>query len=256
MRFSVRNAKLIAAAFVFISSQLASAEETIKVASGSQVLFSVNAVKAAFEKDEKVKIEQLKEEGLAADSVLIAVAGGKAELGLLGATHEGLTKLVKEKKLEVSNYSAIQLKVVGYDKINFITYKGGPKELSKDQLKGIFTGKITNWKEVGGQDVPVILALPTNSPATQKLISTKVLDGEEFFKKGVKQLSTAAELPKFLASTKGAISFGPSSMKSEDLNFPKHPEVSRPIGAITLNAPSARAANLIDRIEKGLAKGN
>lgn len=46
--------------------------------------------------------------------------------------------------------------VIGYDAIAVFVNKDNPvKELSKEQLKGIFTGKIKNWKEVGGKDAPI-----------------------------------------------------------------------------------------------------
>ena len=41
--------------------------------------------------------------------------------------------------------------IIGNSLIKVIVNKSIPvKKLSKDQLKGIFTGKFTNWKEVGG----------------------------------------------------------------------------------------------------------
>lgn len=45
---------------------------------------------------------------------------------------------------------------IGYDAIAVFVHKNNPvKNLTKEQIKGIFTGKIKNWKEVGGKDVPI-----------------------------------------------------------------------------------------------------
>lgn len=45
---------------------------------------------------------------------------------------------------------------IGYDAIAVFVHKNNPvKNLSKEQVKGIFTGKIKNWKEVGGKDAPI-----------------------------------------------------------------------------------------------------
>jgi phosphate transport system substrate-binding protein len=45
---------------------------------------------------------------------------------------------------------------IGYDAISVIVNKANPiNSLTKEQLKGIFTGKIKNWKEVGGNDAPI-----------------------------------------------------------------------------------------------------
>jgi phosphate transport system substrate-binding protein len=45
---------------------------------------------------------------------------------------------------------------VGYDAIAVFVHRNNPvKDLTKEQLKGIFTGRIKNWKEVGGKNAPI-----------------------------------------------------------------------------------------------------
>lgn len=45
---------------------------------------------------------------------------------------------------------------IGYDAIAVFVHKNNPvKNLTKEQVKGIFTGKIRNWKEVGGKNAPI-----------------------------------------------------------------------------------------------------
>jgi len=46
--------------------------------------------------------------------------------------------------------------VIGLDAIAIFVHIDNPvKNLTKEQLKGIFTGRIRNWKEVGGNDAPI-----------------------------------------------------------------------------------------------------
>jgi phosphate transport system substrate-binding protein len=67
-------------------------------------------------------------------------------------------------------------------------------ELSLDQLKGIFTGKIKNWKQVGGNDVPITLYSRENSSGTYEFFKDHVLQGQDFASNAQTMPGTAAVL--------------------------------------------------------------
>jgi phosphate transport system substrate-binding protein len=52
----------------------------------------------------------------------------------------------------------VQLTPVAWDALVVITHSGNPVDnLTLDQVRKIYTGKITNWKDVGGADAPIEL---------------------------------------------------------------------------------------------------
>ena len=54
------------------------------------------------------------------------------------------------------------------------------KELSLDQVKQIYTGKVTNWKEVGGKDAKIILYSRENNSGTYAYFKEHVLENADF----------------------------------------------------------------------------
>jgi phosphate transport system substrate-binding protein len=69
--------------------------------------------------------------------------------------------------------------VIGYDAVAVFVNKDNPiADLSKEQLKGIFTGKIKNWKEVGGKDAPIAVntEIQGGKRATMEMFNELVMD--------------------------------------------------------------------------------
>jgi phosphate transport system substrate-binding protein len=54
------------------------------------------------------------------------------------------------------------------------------QELSPEQLKGIFTGRITNWSEVGGDDFPIRPLIVRNSSETRNIFRKNVLGSDDY----------------------------------------------------------------------------
>lgn len=79
--------------------------------------------------------------------------------------------------------------------------------LTKDQLIEIFTGKVKNWKEVGGSDEPVVIINRPATSGTRALYKEKALGGQDEAVGSALQQDDSGVLEQTVAQTKGAIGY-------------------------------------------------
>lgn len=120
--------------------------------------------------------------------LVIQVSGGGSGTGI-AALLNGTTDIceasrdMKEKEYKLAEQKGISpYRVsVALDGIAVFLHKKNPvAELSFAQLKGIYTGAITNWKEVGGADARIILYGRENNSGTYAFFKKKVLNKEDY----------------------------------------------------------------------------
>ncbi|WP_010293918.1 phosphate ABC transporter substrate-binding protein [Clostridium senegalense] len=82
-----------------------------------------------------------------------------------GVSHIGMSsRNIKEEEKS----SGLDEKIIAYDGIVIITNnKNSINNLSLEQLKEIYTGKITNWKELGGEDKPIVVVSREDGSGTR-----------------------------------------------------------------------------------------
>lgn len=72
-------------------------------------------------------------------------------------------------------------RTVAHDALAVIVHGDNPVEdLTIGQLKDIFTGKITNWREVGGEDRAIRPLVRDRNSGTYEIFQDMVLDGAEY----------------------------------------------------------------------------
>lgn len=64
--------------------------------------------------------------------------------------------------------------------------------VTKQQAADIYMGKITNWKDVGGNDAKIVLVHRPDSSGSRTLVKTIILDGKDFTKDGITQENSGA----------------------------------------------------------------
>jgi phosphate transport system substrate-binding protein len=70
---------------------------------------------------------------------------------------------------------------VAVDGLSVYVNEANPvKELTVEQVEQIFTGRIRNWKDVGGNDAPIVLYSRENSSGTYEFFKEQVLKGKDF----------------------------------------------------------------------------
>jgi phosphate transport system substrate-binding protein len=76
-------------------------------------------------------------------------------------------------------------------------------ELTIDQLEQIFTGKVKNWKQLGGQDLPITVYSRENSSGTYEFFKEHILKGQDFASSAQTMPGTAALLQAVSKDPKG-----------------------------------------------------
>ena len=104
-------------------------------------------------------------------------------------------------------YKGLEIRVA-MDGLAIYVHKSNPvKQLSMAQVKDIFTGKVTNWKHVGGNDKPILLYSRENNSGTYEFFKEHVLNKQDFAASAQHMAGTAA-LINAVSKDMNAIGFG------------------------------------------------
>ncbi|GAB5494284.1 MAG: phosphate ABC transporter substrate-binding protein [Phototrophicaceae bacterium] len=83
----------------------------------------------------------------------------------------------------------------------------GVSEVSSEQLTDIFSGTITNWSELGGSDLDIIIYVRDPEEGNTRDIREEFI-GEDDFIESAQVLTSQTDMQNLLASVEGAIGYG------------------------------------------------
>ena len=79
-------------------------------------------------------------------------------------------------------------------------------KLTREQLEAIFRGKITNWKEVGGEDAKIVVYSRETSSGTYEFFKESVLENKNYMSSILSMPATGAIIQS-VRQTRGAIGY-------------------------------------------------
>lgn len=117
--------------------------------------------------------------------VRIAVTGGGSGVGIASLINKTADIAMASRSIKNSEIEALKNKginidevVLGYDGITvIINHENHIKNLDMKTLAGIFSGEITNWKELGGDDAKIVVLSRDSSSGTHAYFKEEVLRG-------------------------------------------------------------------------------
>lgn len=100
-----------------------------------------------------------------------------------------------------------QERIVAADPVNVIVHPSNPvASLSMAQLADIYTGRVTNWRELGGEDLPVTVFAAAPGSPSRTYFEDRVL-GSQAAAKGLATLPGDGAIAEAVTADRGAIGY-------------------------------------------------
>ena len=151
--------------------------------------------------------------------------------------------------------------LVAKDALSIYLHPSNPiSNLTQDQLKDIFVGKIVNWKEIGGEDQPILVLTRSPNSGTYLYFKEHLLLNEDYTDNAEVYYSTQALIDE-LTENENAIGYGGTAYGDkvqhckidgvdptiENVIKDRYP-IARYLYLYTLDTPKGHIKNFIDWI--------
>lgn len=229
---------------VLAAANFASAADIKLGGGGASIATVFIPIKSAFEKatgHNLIILQSTPREGI------MQLLKEKLDVAAMAGEPEMISKAEKDGAFDKAS---IQTAEIGTNKIAVFVHPSNIiSSLTKQQIKDLFTGRVSNWKEIGGSDEPVLVVWGKNTPSQNALFSKIILDGEKV---------TAEHLDTYdyqgikdsVASNNGAVGINPVGMVDDTVKgISTDPEVSSPILMITKGNPKPPVNQLLEFVQ-------
>ncbi len=146
----------------------------------------------------------------------IQVTGGGSGVGIAALINGGTDiceasrpmKGVEREQVSSRQGKPVKEIAVALDGLAIYVSQSNPiKELTQAQIKDVYTGKITNWRELGGKDTRIVVYGRENSSGTYQFFKEHVL-GKEDFAREVQTLPGTGAIVNAVSKDAASIGYG------------------------------------------------
>jgi phosphate transport system substrate-binding protein len=164
----------------------------------------------------------------------VTVAGGGSGTGIKDADAGTVNIGMSSRDLTADELKTLKPYAIANDGIAIIVNPDNPvKNLTKEQAGKIFLGEIKNWKEVGGNDAPIMVYTRETGSGTRSTFEELLLDKQSVAERAA-PFTSSALIKQAVAKEKNAIGY-------DSIGF-----VDSTVKAVSLDGKTAEAKTVLD----------
>jgi phosphate transport system substrate-binding protein len=181
---------------------------------------------------------------------LADLANGAADIAMVSEPLDVSAPLAEVAGTKIDP-KAVQFFELKKDEIVFIVHPSNPVgKLTPEQLRDILSGKIGNWKEVGGTDKAIVVYGEGPTAGTRAMIKKLLLSGAEYTP-GLKAQSSIKRVAEVVAGDEAGIAgVGRNFVEAGKTKAVDSKKFERPLALATMGAPKPAARAVIDAYTK------
>lgn len=144
----------------------------------------------------------------------VTVTGGGSGVGIAALIDNTTDIAMASRKIKIDERMKLQNakrpvveKIIAWDALAVVVNPKNPvSQLTREQLEGIFTGKITNWNQVGGPNMKIVVYSRETSSGTYEFFKESVLKNKNYMASVLSMPATGAIIQS-VSQTPGAIGY-------------------------------------------------
>ena len=177
---------------------------------------------------------------------IVALINGKADVAMISAPFDDVRASVERKSPGlIGNVQLVQHRI-GSIKTRFIVHPSNPvRSVSADQLRDVLVGKITNWRELGGPDMPITVFTTKPGKGLRSLVEEKFLGGQSIVATA-QELAALSQVVQVVSQAKHGIGFVNVPRLDDSVAELPGSFVEQPLILVTKGPANAQARVLID----------
>ena len=173
---------------------------------------------------------------------------GQSALAMISAPLDVAIKKINKKAPGSLDGADLRGYQIGETRVAFVVHPSNPVgSMTLEQVAGILSGQLTNWSELGGADMPIVIVAETLGGGVRTLVESKLNNGESIAGT-VREFPNATQVPKVVAQMPQA--FGLASFKAAGTTaavvVETNTQIAQPLILVTNGAPSDAAMAVIE----------
>ncbi len=139
---------------------------------------------------------------------------------------------------------------VGTTTATFIVHPSNPiRSMTEDQMRDVLTGRITNWKALGGPDQPIVVFVTKPGDGARSVIEMTFLNGEDITP-SARRIGALPQIVQIVSQLPNGIGLSDGSIASDQVVTVSGVTIEQPLNLVTTGTPTEAARKLIEMASK------